>query len=362
MSAPRRPPIAPPALFCSLLLAPTLAYADVCTDIARIGLVDETHQRTLADRLERIFWYSRSQSDYTHSDVESLAASARIPLAEAFARAKVSWGSQEYERITKMDEQELQTYVRHTLVASLDQRKANEGVTQLIGECLGRKGLKAWPSFGPGNLKTPALVLHYDAPPEANGKPLKVTIDYPTGLSCKSESQLVLKSGVRKTVPCIRDSELEDSVLIVVNPDDSTTVINGEVWMPPVKLPVPDCATAKDEVITLAFDKTQPWVRELGPYCGPVSVTLKATGEARRNAEGNAWSRVGLYRGKSPVMLNEVCSDRKEITTPGDTGIGAQCTPFVLPAHKRESVTVNVTDASADTDHLRWTIHISPKK
>jgi len=362
----RHPSLAALALFCGVILAPVTANADVCTDIARIGLVDETHSSTFEERLERLFWYSRSKREFTSRDVEQFAGSARIPLGEVVAKAGLSWGKDEYERIKQMDEQQLHTYVHHTLASTFDSRRANEGVTRLVGECLARKGLKAWPSFGPGNLRTPALVVLYDAPPEAMKAPLTVNLRYPEGVVCTHSSQpatqITARDGVPVTLHCSRDRKLEESVLVILNPVASATVINGEVWMPPVKAPEADCAVAEHHTIKLAADKGYEKTRPLGPFCGPVRVKLTATGEAKRNTAGaNAWSQIAIFRGTSPGSRIELCSDRKELPAWVQTGLGAACAPFELPARKRETVSLQTIDSAADTNQLKFSIEIIPR-
>jgi hypothetical protein len=159
----------------------------------------------------------------------------------------------------------------HDMVAKYsDRATANPEVAGVVDRCLNRAGFAVWPSFGPGNYQTPALILSYLAPPESTENPtLSVTLSYPAGVSCTYKDgqaiKITLQSGKRATLRCTRTPADANSALVTVNTDTPTTLLtSGEVWFPPTAKPLPQCTVAKAERISRVVDKFQDWFEKIG--------------------------------------------------------------------------------------------------
>lgn len=345
---------------------PSWAQDQACVEIARIGLVDKENIRTLEDRIERIFLYSRSERDSAFSDIDRLSAAADIPVADILVGGSGSWSEEEYQRIRQMDERTFRRYV-HDMVDNYSNRAtANQAVAGVVDRCLNRTGFAVWPSFGPGNYQTPALILSYLAPPELVDNPaLNVTLSYPSGVSCTyNDGQAIsiqLQSGNPVTLRCTRAEADANSTVVSVNSDTPTTrLTGGDVWFPPTATPLPQCTTPKAEQIRTVVDKDQDWFKKIGPYCDPVSITMHAVAEAKAQQANGAHSGLVVYRGtdaSAPVFIN----DRKDLRTMDWVGLGAGPRSLEIPAYQSETFLLQIRDRLADTEQGLWIIDIQPK-
>ncbi|MCC7229235.1 MAG: hypothetical protein IT203_02510 [Fimbriimonadaceae bacterium] len=366
----------PASAFVALLLSagaanPSWAQDQACVDVARIGLVDKENIRTIEDRIERIFLYTRSERDSTSSDIDRLFAAADIPVGDILVGASGSWSQEEYQRIRQMDERTFKRYVHDMVAKHSNRATANDAVARVVDKCLNRYGFAAWPSFGPGNYQTPSLTLSYQAPRELTDNPkLNVTLSYPPEISCthndRPATKVELQSGNPVILRCKRVEADANSVLVVVTPDTPTTSLTGgEIWFPPTAEPFPLCTKAVAERIEVDVNKSKDWFQEIGPFCGPVSITMAAKAEAKAQpGTQGGYSELVVYRGTAPTTDRIFINDRKDwkdLRTMDWTGLGAGPRRLEIPAYQREKFLLTIDDRLTDTEQGLWVIDINPR-
>jgi hypothetical protein len=348
----------------TLVLVSPMAYADRCVEIARIGLVDETHASSYEERLYRLFFRMRHEQEMTSSQARSLAAEASIPLGEILLGAGGEWNDNTFTRIRQMDEQELHLYVQTLLSSKFDSRTANENVTNLVRSCLQQKGLAGFASYDE-NRRAPALVLEYERS-EGDFKSIDVELSMPAGLDCGIERPTVrVPEGSPKTLSCARTSKLTESVMVAINPKRRVNMpLGGEVWFPPASLPPAPCLPVPTEDTIQAIGKERPARLELGPYCEDVQVRFTATGTTKRHTAGDgAYSRLYFYDDGKPKSADgtraaPICSKPLDLPHWSLMRIEAICGSFALKARTVGRYTGEIEDRLANTYGVSWTIEV----
>ncbi|MDG2517365.1 hypothetical protein P7B03_05940 [Lysobacter soli] len=343
-----------------------------CVAFARIGLVDKVNVTTVNDLVYRMLWHSRVERMSSSEAVRSLSGDATIPIGEILIGASGSFDDDEYQQISEMSEQDLRVYVNNKVSRYLNQNKTNVDVARIVGSCLDRDGLSAWPSFSYDSPGRSVLRLLYRAPP-GSPREIRVSVSPDEGVSCKHDGSpvtprklITLKDRSEAELSCSRTRLLDRSAYVSVNSPDAVKKLTGPVWLPPAVLPKSHCKEAKTEEfmrpVLKRADGLTTDVETFGPYCSPVLISVSASAEATRNTrQGMATSTVSIHLGRDPLRDPVFTRGAENVSANHNTTIVAPLRTHELPAHQRQAFSLLMDDSSADTWAIRWQFNLKPK-
>lgn len=341
------------AVACSLMTLTSIAQDDQC-GILKNGVFDESSKTVEISQQYASYDWICSEEIKTSNDVDSKSAELGVPV-EGVA---VSLGWKKHEQSFSAWKQ---SYCKAKSVSSsylAMQAQFTKHASQILVDgfltCIHSPGVHVWRS--PASAEEAAFSAKF-LPLEADRSSASLKVESSRGVTC-NPSELTLTQATRH-IHCVRDVIKPQVVYFsseVFNVVPGTFTLPGP---PAVVHPVQPCNDVPTGPIPVSFTKFKPGRRDLGPYCVPVTVSLQASGQARRNSTGPASSIIALYSTETPSKKSFICS--KGVTLLGNEigEIQVSCSD-TIPAHRAKTFSVHVTDSSADTYNLHLTLDVKP--
>lgn len=216
--------------------------------------------------------------------------------------------------------------------------------------CIGSPGVHVWRSpAANGELAFSANFVSL----EKDRDSAELIINSSDGVVCE-ESRVSLTRAV-KHVFCKQEDN--DRQVVYFSSNVYRVVPESLVISSP---PARRCENLPSSPININFDKHKGFQKQLGPYCVNSNVSMRFYGVAGQNSAGNPYSMVTIYSSAIPSQASFLCNSRVKPRLGVFVEHKGGCPSFHISAYEERVFSVEVDDASADTENLIWTIELKP--